>query len=110
MAKAAGVAVKYKGECQPQVFEFTLEADDFGFYPQSTIEVPKGAKVKITFVVRTSNVYYGGLDFRSPKFETRQVRPGEKATVEFVADESFTFTSYWPLSGVQKTTGRVIVK
>jgi HEPN domain-containing protein len=110
MAKAAGVAVKYKGECQPQVFEFTLEADDSGFYPQSTIEVPRGSKVKITFVVRTSNVYYGGLDFRSPKFETRQVRPGEKATVEFVADESFTFTSYWPLSGVQKATGRVIVK
>jgi HEPN domain-containing protein len=123
MAKAAGVAVKYKGECQsiqlqnqkeqstqPQVFEFTLEADDSGFYPQSTIEVPKGAKVKITFVVRTSNVYYGGLDFRGPKFETRQVRPGEKATVEFVADESFTFTSYWPLSGVQKATGKVIVK
>jgi hypothetical protein len=129
MAKAAGVAVKYKGMCQPteprtqgeqsiqreqsiqpQVFEFTLEADDFGFYPQSTIEVPKGSKVKITFVVRTSNVYYGGLDFRSPKFETRQVRPGERTTVEFVADESFTFTSYWPLSGVQKATGRVIVK
>jgi hypothetical protein len=123
MAKAAGVSVKYKGECQsiqlqnhkeqstqPQAFEFTLEADDFGFYPQSTIEVPKGAKVKITFVVRNSNVYYGGLDFRSPKFETRQVRPGEKTTVEFVADESFTFTSYWPLSGVQKATGRVIVK
>jgi hypothetical protein len=123
MAKAAGVSVKYKGECQsiqlqnqkeqstqPQAFEFTLEADDFGFYPQSTIEVPKGAKVKITFVVRNSNVYYGGLDFRSPKFETRQVRPGEKATVEFVADESFTFTSYWPLSGVQKATGKVIVK
>jgi hypothetical protein len=123
MAKAAGVSVKYKGMCQPteprtqgeqsiqtQVFEFTLEADDSGFYPQSTIEVPKGSKVKITFVVRTSNVYYGGLDFRSPKFETRQVRPGEKATVEFVADESFTFTSYWPISGVQKATGKVIVK
>jgi flagellin-specific chaperone FliS len=110
MAKVAGVTVKYKGECQPQVFEFTLEADDSGFYPQSTLEVPKGAKVKITFVVRTSNVYYGGLEFRSSKFETRQVRPGEKATVEFVADESFTFTSYWPLSGVQKATGRVIVK
>jgi len=127
MAKAAGVAVKYKGECQtqapttvappsapttvaPSVYEFKLEADDSGFYPYSTITVPKGSQVKIHFIVRSTGVYYGGLDFRSSKFKTDTVKPGDTATVEFTADESFTFTSYWPLSGVEKASGKVIVQ
>jgi hypothetical protein len=90
--------------------EFTLEADDLGFYPQSSLEVQRGTKVKITFIVKTTNVYYGGLDFRSPKFKTNSIKPGEKTTVEFIADESFDFASYWPLSGVQKAVGKVIIK
>jgi len=137
MARAAGVGVKHEGECQsspkeilqsptlkqpfqPQsierktpssaVYEFILEADDFGFYPQAEIKVPKGVSVKMTFKTRASNVYYGGLDFRSPKFKTSPVKSGEKVTVEFIADESFNFSSYWPLSGVQKATGRVIIE
>jgi hypothetical protein len=133
MAKAAGVEVKYRGECGlpekeqptpaeptkaepipaepvPQVYEFKLEADDFGFYPDLILTVPQGSKVKITFIVRTTDVYYGGLQIRSPKFDTGAIKPGGSASVEFVADESFAFTSYWPLSGVQKATGKVVLK
>ena len=94
----------------PTFYEFTLEADDSGFYPNQIITVPKGSRVKIHFIVRTSNVYYGGLDFRSSKFKTESVKPGATTDVEFIADESFAFTSYWPLSNVQKTSGSVIVK
>lgn len=94
----------------PTIYEFKLEADDSGFYPEPTITIPRGSGVKIYFTVRTSNVYYGGLDFRSSKFRTEPVKPGETAYVKFIADESFIFTSYWPLSEVQKASGNVIVK
>ena len=38
------------------------------------------------------------------------VKPGSIAAVEFLADESFIFTSYWPLSGVQKASGKIVVQ
>lgn len=94
----------------PEVIEYKLEADDSGFYPSPIIEVKKGSKVKLTFVVRTSSVYYGGLRFDSNKFKTDTVKPGESATVELVADESFAFYSYWPLTNFLKATGKVSVQ
>lgn len=137
MAKAAGVTVLYKGQCTTSqkeesgtitpstlmpvpgtsgvqetrvIQQFTLEADDSGFYPTSEITVEKGSEVELTFKVRTSNVYYGGLQFISSKFNTGSVKPGESKTVEFIADEPFAFTSYWPLAGVAKASGKVTVK
>lgn len=89
---------------------YILEADDQGFYPDGHLSVPKGMTVKITFKVRSTNVYYGGLDFRSSKFATSGALPGGSTTVEFVADESFTITSYWPASGVTKATLQIEVK
>ena len=94
----------------PAFYEFKLEADDLGFYPEPTITVPKGSRVKIHFIVRTTNVYYGGLDFRSSKFKTEAVKPGGTTDVEFIADESFVFTSYWPLSNIQKASGKVVAQ
>ncbi len=93
-----------------QLKTFTIEADDSGFYPSGTITVSKGDRVKITFVVRTSGTYYGGLDFRSSVWgDTGTVKPGESTTVEFTADKTFTFTSYWPVSNVKKADGQVVV-
>lgn len=130
-ARAAGVAVKHKGECvapaeqtaptpPPTITplpsttslssQFEIEADDNGFYPASPIAVEKGTKVKIVFKVRSSGVYFGGLDFRSTKFKTAAIPPGGSTTVEFIADESFTITSYWPASGVKKADLRIEVK
>ena len=88
----------------------TIEADDNGFYPSSEVRVKKGAEVKLTFTVRTTNVYFGGLDFRSSKFKTASVKPGQSTTVEFVADESFEFTSWWPASERLKARGNVVVE
>ena len=94
----------------PAADEFKIEADDRGFYPEQSIAVAKGAKVAITFVVRTENVYYGGLDFRSSKFKTPSVKPGGSTAVEFVADESLVITSYWPVSGVEKAKLKVEIR
>lgn len=72
--------------------------------------MPKDSRVKINFLVGTANVYYGGLDFRSSKFKTDSVKPGATTDVKFIADKSFDFTSYWPLSGVKKAIGKVVAK
>ncbi len=132
MAKAAGAEVKYRGECgrpesdpaavtpvktetspsivTPEIYEFKLEADDVAFYPESVITVPKGAKTRIHFIVRTQNVYYGGLRFTSPKFKTEGIRPGSVVTVEFIADEPFEFRSWWPVTDDLKAVGKVVLK
>ncbi|MDP3999232.1 MAG: DUF5667 domain-containing protein [bacterium] len=137
--KADRVEIKYKGVCgavkiesregsiepiapaeikvsseaiiaEPATAEFKIEADDKGFYPEAILFVKKGARVKIHFIVRTDNVYYGGLDFRSSKFKTESVKPGGSVDVEFIADESLGFSSYWPASGVLKASGKIVVQ
>jgi hypothetical protein len=95
---------------QQPVKQFTIEGDDDGLYPNS-ITVNKGDKVRITFKVRSSNVYYGGLDFRAgPWGDTGKILPGGSTVVEFTAVETFQFKSYWPASNRLKATGNVIVR
>jgi len=89
--------------------EAKAEADDYGFYP-SSLEFTKGAKVKLYLYVKQNNVYYGGLDFRSEKFKTEPVKPGQKTEVEFIVDKNFIIESYWPLSNVKKSELKVILK
>ena len=93
---------------EPGIVSFVVVADDNGLYPQ-TIVVPKGVPVELTFNVREQNVYYGGIDFRSGKFSTGTVLAGKEITVQFTADESFKYASYWPVSNVIKATGNIIV-
>lgn len=88
---------------------FAIEADDSGFYPSSIIRVLRGAKFTLTIQVRSTNVYYGGLQIKSSKFDTGVLKPGETKAIELVAVESFDFSSYWPDTGVLKATGRVEV-
>lgn len=103
-------------ECQSKIIkeeileikEFTIEGDDLGLYPQE-ITVNKGEKIKITFKVRNEKVYYNGLDFRSKVFNTGTILPGKEKTIEFTATETFEYISYWPASGVEKETGKIIV-
>ena len=94
----------------PKVKEFVIEGDDDALYPD-TITVKKGDAVKITFLVRTKEVYFGGLDFRSDVWgTTNKIKKGGNATVEFTADKSFEFKSYWPASNKLKATGQIIVE
>ncbi len=92
----------------PANIDYTLEADDNGFYMEggrriSSIIVDRNREVNILFKVRTDDVYYGGLDFRGCGMNTG-AKPGESAVFSFVADNPCTITSYWPSSGVTKQT------
>ena len=88
--------------------EFNIEGDDSNLYP-GKITVNKNDKVKITFKVKQQGVYYGGLDFTSDYFSTGTIKPGEQKTIEFIADKTFTFISYWPATSVEKARGQIIV-
>ena len=91
------------------VKEFTVEADDLGLYPED-LTVNKNDKIKLIFKVRTEKVYYGGLEFRSDLFgDTGKVLPGTEKTIEFTADKTFSYASYWPLTNNQKATGTINV-
>mgnify|MGYP001604470042 CR=1 FL=1 len=93
----------------PILKEFIVEADDVGLYPD-TLTVNKGDNVKITFKVRAEKVYYGGLDFRSDVWgDTGKVLPGDTTTVEFTAEETFEYKSYWPASNRLKAIGKIEV-
>jgi hypothetical protein len=89
--------------------EYVVEADDLGLYPKE-LNVSKEENVRILFKVRSEKVYYGGLDFRSSVWgDTGTVLPGGNTTVEFTAQQNFTYTSYWPASGQKKADGKVNV-
>ena len=64
--------------------------------------VPTGTIVEITFNVGSTNVYYGGLDFRSSVINSGTVYAGQAKTISFTAKNSFDFTPYWPASQVSK--------
>lgn len=92
--------------------EFAVVADESAFDP-SSITVSSGDTVRITFTFNDDNSYFGGLDIKSDYFETVQYRESsgsESKTVEFTAQESFTIRSYWPSSGVFKTSMEVVVE
>lgn len=87
----------------------TIVANDLRFTP-AEVRAPRGATVSITFQVAEEEVYYGGLSVRSSVFNTGPIATGGSKTVTFTADQDFTFSSYWPTSGVKKADGRVIVE
>ena len=101
-------------ETTPKPATYILEADDAGFYDNnvdvSSISAEKGAAVTITFNVRSTGVYYGGLDFRGCGQTSGGTLPGGSTTVSFTADTSCTITSYWPSSNVVKDTLQVSVQ
>jgi hypothetical protein len=93
--------------------EFSIDADDAGFYLDgqrsvSTISAAKGAAVEINFKVRSTGVYYAGLDFRGCGAEAKAL-PGKSVQLQFTAQETCTITSYWPTTGVVKASLQVVV-
>ncbi len=93
--------------------EFTIEADDNGFYingsDTASIAASRNDTVMITFMVRTAGTYYQGLDFRGCAQDTEDVKPGNSTKFNFTAESTCTITSYWPSSGVAKDTLQVVV-
>ncbi len=97
----------------PTVKEFTIEADDRGFYLDnkdiSSVSASKGELVKIMFKVKMEGTYYGGLDFRGCGQDTPDTRPGVSTEMQFTADSTCTIVSYWPASNVVKDNMQVVV-
>jgi hypothetical protein len=85
----------------PQTVNISTSANEESASPSSFL-VPKGAKVNLTFNVKTEGVYYGGIDFRSLVVNSGTILAGQFKTVTFTANSSFTFNGFWPSSGVQK--------
>ena len=96
---------------QPQAKEFAISADEIRFDP-AEITVKNGDNVRITFNFNDANIYKGGLDIRSDYFnvEYRKSDAERSKTIEFIADKTFTYTGYWPESGIRKASGQVVVE
>ncbi|MEO8066033.1 MAG: hypothetical protein ABI643_04295 [Candidatus Doudnabacteria bacterium] len=86
---------------KPVIKTFSISADDSAATP-GEITVAKGTIVEITFNVSASDVYYGGLDFRSAVVNSGTVNAGGSKTISFTADQSFAFTPYWPAQNIAK--------
>ena len=84
--------------------EFTVEADDKGFYP-NTLKAKINDSVKINFKFRDDSIYFAGLDVRGP-FPTIQYKlhGQQPVTAEFTMKGETKIDSYWPSSGVHKAT------
>jgi hypothetical protein len=89
------------GAPNPAALSFIVDASDETASPLQ-LSVPRGAEVTITFRVDTENVYYGGLEFRSPYGDTGSIPPGGEMEFTFTAEESFFFVPFWPSSDIQK--------
>ncbi len=92
---------------------FTIEADDFGFYlggdDIGSILVSRGRKVSIVYEVRSVGVYFGGLELQGCGEDSGAIKPGSSATIQFIAENNCTISSYWPASSILKDTMQVIV-
>ena len=97
-------------EPQQGMAEFTVEADDNGFYPNN-IKAKIGDIVKISFKFRDDSIYFAGLDIKGPFEDIKYKLKGEQPiTREFTMKDETKITSYWPASGVKKATLTVEVE
>jgi hypothetical protein len=85
----------------PDPVTVIIFANDITANPK-TITAEKDTQVTLIFQVDSKNVYFGGLDFRSPVINTGTINAGQSETVTFTALASFEFTPYWPASQVAK--------
>lgn len=93
---------------QQGISEFTVEADDNGFYPNK-IQAKIGDIVKINFKFRDNSIYFAGLDVKGPFEDIKYKLKGEQPiSREFTMKGETKIISYWPSSGVKK--GDLIVE
>lgn len=89
---------------------FSVSGNDAAGSPTNII-VAKGTLVSITFTADAQGTYHGGLDFRSSVISTGPIAPGSSRTISFTAENSFSFTPYWPATNIAKPyTINVVVK
>lgn len=89
-------------KAQQNVLEFTIEADDHGFYP-NTLKAKIGDTVKINFKFRDSSIYFAGLDVKGPFEDVKYKLHGEQpVTREFTMKGETIIKSFWPSTGIKK--------
>lgn len=93
-----------KQELQQGTAEFTVEADDNGFYP-GILKAKIGDNVKINFKFKDNSIYFAGLDVKGPFDDIKYKLKGEQPIArEFTMKDEMRITSWWPSSGVKKAT------
>ena len=98
-----------------EILNYIIFADDNGFYLDgktiNSISVKSNTKITVTFDVKTDDVYFGGLEFRSEKFNSGKISPGERWTSpEITMTNTFIITSFWPSSGTKKADLEIIAQ
>ena len=89
---------------EPDVKEYTVEADDNGFYPNK-IEAKINETVKINFKFKDDSIYFAGLDVKGPFPTIRyKLKSQQPIKAEFTMKGETKIDSYWPSSGVHKAT------
>lgn len=93
--------------------EYTMEYDESGYYTNGqktpSISVKGGDSVKITYQVRSTNVYPGGAQFRGCGATSASVPPGGTTSIQFTASSTCTITAYWPDTNIAKVSMGVVV-
>jgi len=104
----SGITVNVQSDFVPKatqqegIREYTVEADDNGFYPGKIIS-RIGDNVTIQFKFRDHLIYYAGLDIIGP-FPDVKYRIGDKQPItrSFVMQQETVIKSFWPSSGIKK--------
>jgi len=91
------------GSVQPKIENISTAVNDTSA-ETSTFNIAAGDLINLTVKVKTTGVYYGGLDLRSNVVSTNTILPGQSKTVSFLASKSFDIHAFWPSSEVEKTT------
>lgn len=86
---------------------FRIDSDDDDFYDEEgnvlkDLELEKGDEVTITFFIRKTGTYFGGMTIRGPDFDSGKLDKEEEYIVTFTADESHQIKSYWPATNKLK--------
>ncbi len=75
----------------------------------SSIPTTLGENVAITFNIEASGTSPSGLDFRSPVVSTGPIKPGDSKTVNFTAENSFTFSPFKPATDVRRAYNITVI-
>lgn len=100
----------------PAVRSISIEGDDSAFYLDGSevtqVAASQGETVVLKIKTRTTNVGFGGLQYKSADFggiDTGMVAPGSEKEVQITADAAGKIMSYWPSTDRLKATLNIVI-
>lgn len=116
LVKPIGITQETTQAQAPTVREITLEGDDSSFYldgaPITSLSAASGETIKLILKTRTTNVAFGGLQYKTSDFggvDTGKVSPGSQAEVEITVNSAGMLRSYWPDTNFLKGTLNIVI-